>query len=221
MQISAAASRRLIEEITEQSYQLLLPAGYSGVAPQLMVSDLAQRFLSSEAYRVGNVESILSSFSFCYKYGIPELCGELVDRALRAASSSPSYMSKVLVPLLPALCTWARHRRRDMDAALHTILTHVLEDALGNSLGFFTNLAEQVARLSGWECSCQPCKATNGFITDTNSDTITLDGIGAGPRRHVEHFLESYASGLATWSVLRGRSMPQSLKVCSSIQPPM
>ena len=211
MQLSAHSCQALVDELRSQQGKLTFPTGYAGRTLDSVILAFAQKYI--RAFTPSYPKDVITVLDWMSSAGLTSLYLVLVERLTHSKKLTPTYISNMLIPLLPQIRTWAVQRGLlDTFAyAFQRIVAAWVDNVLGSPPAANPTLAKQLQDLSGWNCTCHQCVQAKNFLTKTADPVVHLARIGAPKRRHVEQYLSAYARGIATYSTIGGS--PQGLSV--------
>ncbi|KZV95593.1 hypothetical protein EXIGLDRAFT_644081 [Exidia glandulosa HHB12029] len=163
-----------------------------------------------------NATQINAVLEFCLKMGGTRCLKIALDRVLAPnLINNATYISNVLVPLIPMLCGIAATHRlapsvEPFGATLHLIMQLWLKKVLGPKPDG-ARAQSALAALTRWTCPCAECRKVVTFLNSDPGRELSLQRIGAPKRKHVEGFLNVHARAAATHVMISGS--PQGLKV--------
>ena len=211
MQLSANSCQALVDELRSQQDKFTFPDGYTGRTLHSVVLAFAQKYI--QTFTPQYVRDVVSMLDWISSAQLTPLYCVFIEHLTHSTKLTPTYISNMLVPLLPQIRTWAVQRGLlDTFAyAFQRIVATWVDKALGPPPTPNPTLATQLKDLSKWTCSCHECVQAKNSLTKSAEAAVHLDRIGAPKRRHVEQYLSAYARGIATYSTIGGS--PQGLRV--------
>lgn len=210
--LSETSLRALVDELRGQKARFTFPEGYAGRTPDAVLSSLVQRFIAASVPHSAAV--LAATLDWLLTLGVPAFWQSAVVHyaAPRHANAQFTHTASWLAP---ALRQWGvahgvlEQLGPAFQALMKTWRKHVL--GTGPAPHVDTKLMARVQGLAKWTCTCGYCKPAKTFLTSNPQKVMELHRIGAPNRRHVEGYLSSYASDIASYVVVR--TTPQGLRV--------
>lgn len=195
--------------MTARGEVVVSSGGYPDLAAtwQAKIAELAKHAVAR--IDLSSDRQILDALDWSIEVNVPDLCDDVLKRALNPSVAGRRYIEDVLVPLVPKLRQWGVKHGHSMDSTLRKIVVIWKEKVLGASN---PTIADRLNELKiKWTCYCEWCRGVRNFIVNPN-ETSTLEPLGFKGCKHVDTFLGLYARGLVTWSKIKS-TKPHSLSV--------
>ncbi len=183
--------------------------GYPDLAPTWLakITELSKHAVAR--IDLTSARRILGELDWCIQVNAPDLCDDVLKRALNPSVAGRRYIEDILVPLVPDLRQWGIKHGRSMDSTLRKIVVIWKEKVLGAS---DPAIADRLNELKiKWTCYCEWCREVRNFIVNPN-ETSTQEPLGFKGCKHVDTYLGLYARGLVTWTKVKS-TKPHSLSV--------
>ncbi|TCD65287.1 hypothetical protein EIP91_002849 [Steccherinum ochraceum] len=223
--MSATTARVFIEELTSAtgpSSRLNLPDGYTGPTSSTVQRTVMQRYIRD--VKLSTTRGIVSAIKFCVQWRTlyPDTISAVLQRLTAPTVLIPQYISSVLVPAIPDLRALAlQHGLLDAFApTLQAIIFQWMQNCFLSKP--VQDVCERIPSVLAALCKCEKCNWLHNFlVVDTQQPVLTLAGIGAPAKRHLEAELERCASGkgLCSWALYKNRGLTQGIQASPYIGP--
>ena len=161
------------------------------------------------------VDAALDAIKYCLEAEVSDACSDVLQRLFtRSGELSIGFLRSTAIPLLKKLHPLLK--KHYLDVTAHPIaapLRTLLLDWVGQVMGprpsdkTFAPLDD----LDDWKCGCDHCPKVHRWLAESAEPRHTFPNLGALNRKHIEKFLKTHASAVATWHADNAR--PQGLVV--------
>ncbi|KAA1473722.1 hypothetical protein DENSPDRAFT_291262 [Dentipellis sp. KUC8613] len=180
----------------------------------LAIKSFAEKYVSET--RLDDAPYIAEVLNWCSDVQQEELAQIVIPRFLNPPTINESYITKILIPLLPEFRKWAV-KVNQLDSLAWVFPKIVLpwqEKVLGPPPAHNAALAKRMQGLQQWSCICGDCRKVQAFLKSDPQCALSLDRIGAVRRKHLEKYMSELDKKLVTYTTIT--TSPQGLKVTKS-----